>query len=192
MAAGDWPAGYRKGDTVQLKITDIFWQECTVSENPPGGLLRVMCKECIEPPSGKYSRAGRAYIAYGKDDLRRPGSASTSIAGNQSARTERQSLETGNLGVSKPVGTLAPSAVSGSLRLGEYACYGSGGRILDGFGFKVLAGGRYTDSDATSSRSYKAEGDTVKFRSGHLDGTVGRALRKNNFRIGAQADCEPF
>lgn len=192
VAASDWQTAYQKGDAVQLKITDTIWQECTVSENTPGGLLRVMCKEYIEPRPGTYSRAGGTYIAYGKGDLRRLGSASASVAVNQPRRTERQSIETGNRGNSKPVGVLAQSAVNGSLRLGEYACYGSGGRILAGFGFKVLAGGRYTDLDATSSGSYTVEGDTLKFRGGHLDGTVGRALKKSNFRIGAQADCEPF
>ncbi len=196
VAASDWQAAYRKGDAVQLKITDTLWQECTVSENAPGGLLRVMCKEYIEPRPGTYSRAGGVYIAYGKDELRRPGSVSTSAAGNSPAKAERQSIATGNPGVSRPAGApvpaAAPAPASGSLRVGEYACYGSGGRILAGFGFKVLAGGRYADLDATRSGAYAVEGDTVKFRGGHLDGTVGRALQKHNFRIGAQASCEPF
>lgn len=192
VAAGDWQTAYQIGDAVQLKITDSIWQECTVSENTPGGLLRVMCKEYIEPRPGTYRRAGGTYIAYGKDVLRRPGSTSTSVVEKQPKRTEHQSVESGNRGDSKPVVTQAQSTDSGSLRLGEYACYGSGGRILAGSGFKVLAGGRYTDLDATSSGTYTVEGDTVKFRGGHLNGTVGRALRNNHFRIRAQADCEPF
>lgn len=191
-AGSEWQTAYQKGDAVHLKITDTLWQECTVSENTPGGLLRVMCKEFVEPHPGTYSRAGGTYIVYGKDDLRRPGSAATTVPRTQPARIQRPPTGTGNLRVTKPAAASVPIAASDGLRLGEYACYGSGGRILAGFGFKVLAGGRYTDMDATSSGAFKIEGDTLKFRGGHLDGTAGRALNKGNFRIGAQATCEPF
>ncbi len=189
--AGDWQAAYPIGTAVELKITDSIWQKCKVSENTPGGLVRVFCEEYIEQRPDTYSRAGGTYIVYGKDDLRRSGNATTA-GQNEPTSTQRPAIETRNTETSQPAAAQATSNVSTGLRLGEYACYGSGGRILAGFGFIVLAGGRYTDMDASSSGSFVVAGDTVTFHGGHLDETVGRALSNNNFRIGAQADCEPF
>jgi hypothetical protein len=81
---------------------------------------------------------------------------------------------------------------SSALKLGEYACYGSGGRIMIGLGFKVLPGNRYTDLDNRESGTFSITGDGVTFHGGHLDGQTGRNLRNYKFTIGAQADCEPF
>ena len=73
------------------------------------------------------------------------------------------------------------AAVAGAAGLlpGEYACAGSGGTILVGLGFKVLANGTYTDLDGkTSGRlTYGADGSTVSFVGGHLAGEVGRNIR---------------
>lgn len=83
------------------------------------------------------------------------------------------------------------ASYSGGLKLGEYACYGSGGEVLIGLGFKVLASNRYTDLDGKEAGSFTVEGDTVTFRGGHLDGQVGRNLRDYKFNIHS-ASCEPF
>ena len=92
---------------------------------------------------------------------------------------------------------LSASAASGAapvgLKTGEYACYGSGGRIMIGLGFKVNGGGRYTDLDGKNPGTFSVAAGNVRFKGGHLDGQVGRALtEKGRFRIGAQASCEPF
>ncbi|MBK5255565.1 MAG: hypothetical protein JJE39_05995 [Vicinamibacteria bacterium] len=42
--------------------------------------------------------------------------------------------------VPQPPPRQAPKAGGAGLKIGEYACYGSGGRILAGLGFKVLPG----------------------------------------------------
>lgn len=81
-------------------------------------------------------------------------------------------------------------AQSGGLKPGEYACFGSGGRILIGLGFKALPGGRYTDLDGKSPGTLAVSGDAVVFKGGHLDGQTGRGLRDNRFNIGS-ASCEP-
>ena len=80
---------------------------------------------------------------------------------------------------------------SGDLKVGEYACYGSGGSILIGLGFKVLAGHRYTDLDNKNRGTFSLKDDTVTFHGGHLDGEVGQDLRDYKFRIHS-ASCEPF
>ena len=92
---------------------------------------------------------------------------------------------------------LSASAASGAapagLKPGEYACYGSGGRIMIGPGFKLLGGGRYTDLDGNNPGTVSVSGGNVRFKGGHLDGQAGRELNaKGGFRIGAQASCEPF
>jgi hypothetical protein len=79
----------------------------------------------------------------------------------------------------------------GGLKLGEYACYGSGGSILIGLGFKVLAGNRYTDLDGKEHGTFSISEDNVTFRGGHLDGQVGTNLRDYKFNIHS-ASCEPF
>ncbi|MGJ3628064.1 hypothetical protein AB5I41_15770 [Sphingomonas sp. MMS24-JH45] len=44
----------------------------------------------------------------------------------------------------------ASTASTATLPLGEYACYGSGMRVLAGLGFRLLPGGRYADLDGKS------------------------------------------
>jgi len=90
-----------------------------------------------------------------------------------------------------PVVAQTGGSKSGGLKSGEYACFGSGGRPLIGLGFKVQAGGRYTDLDGKNPGTYALNGDQVTFRGGHLDGQTGRDLKGNNFRIGTMASCEP-
>lgn len=79
----------------------------------------------------------------------------------------------------------------GGLKLGEYACYGSGGNVLIGLGFKVLAGNKYTDLDGKEHGTFSIQGDTVTFHGGHLDGQVGKNLKDYKFTIHS-APCEPF
>ena len=79
----------------------------------------------------------------------------------------------------------------GGLKLGEYACYGSGGSILIGLGFKVLSGNRYTDLDGKEHGTFSISSDNVTFRGGHLDGQVGTNLKDYKFNIHS-ASCEPF
>ena len=82
-------------------------------------------------------------------------------------------------------------ADSGGLKTGEYACYGSGGRLLIGLGFKV-AGNGYTDLDGKSRGTFTVKGSEFAFRGGHLDGETGHDLKNSRFRLGTMASCEPF
>ncbi len=83
------------------------------------------------------------------------------------------------------------TSASGGLKPGEYACYGSGGQLLIGLGFKVLSGNRYTDLDNKEHGTFSIAGDTVTFRGGHLDSQVGQNLKDYKFTIHS-ASCEPF
>jgi hypothetical protein len=88
----------------------------------------------------------------------------------------------------------APAAAD--LAVGEYACYGAGGRVMIGLGFKVLPGRRFTDLDGANAGTWSISGTSVTFRGGHLDGQVGRDLKAGThgarFRIGSMAECEPW
>jgi hypothetical protein len=99
-------------------------------------------------------------------------------------------------GAAAPEGTPppAPAASQGSsaLATGEYACYGSGGRLLIGLGFKVIANGKYTDLDRKSTGAFTVQGSTITFHGGSLDGQTGRNLRGNKFVLGSMVSCEPF
>ena len=176
-AQDDWQSAYQLGDSVELKITDGIWQTCVVSENPPGGMLRVMCEEYVESAPGTYTRAGGTYIVYGRSDLRRAGSAAAAPATRPPAVATRAESKPGK--ATKPAtrpapATPAPAPARGGLTAGEYACYGNGGQILAGLGFKVVGNGRYTDLEGGNSGSYSVNGDTVTFRGGHLDGHASR------------------
>lgn len=91
-----------------------------------------------------------------------------------------------------PVAPPPPTPGGGALPLGEYACYGSGGRVMIGLGFKLLPGGRYDDLDGKSPGRYAQSGTTISFAGGHLAGQTGRDVKGKGFRIGAQAVCEKW
>jgi hypothetical protein len=80
---------------------------------------------------------------------------------------------------------IAPAGAA--LLPGEYACAGSGGRILLGLGFQLAGDGSYTDLDGKNPGrvTYGAGGSTVTFVGGHLDGQTGRNVRNGgkNFEI---------
>lgn len=81
---------------------------------------------------------------------------------------------------------------SSALTTGEYAWYGSGGALLIGLGFKVVASGKYTDLDRKSTGTFTVQGNSITFHGGHLDGQTGRNVRGNKFVLGSMVSCEPF
>jgi hypothetical protein len=79
---------------------------------------------------------------------------------------------------------LTPASAAG-LQPGEYACAGSGGRILIGLGFRLQANGTYTDLDGKTSGTVSYNGSDLTFVGGHLAGQAGRNVRGGtNFEIG--------
>jgi hypothetical protein len=161
------PSGYRLGQPVEIEASG-HWVPCTVSETAP--ILRVRCSAY---PT--LSRAAGEYIVHNEVSGIRPATGRTGPAAP--ARPA----------AAQPGRTAAPA---GALRRGEYACYGSGGQIMAGLGFRVTGPGRYTDLDGRTSGTFTVSGSTVTFRGGHLGGQTGRELTANGFRIGLQATCE--
>ena len=86
----------------------------------------------------------------------------------------------------------APRGAGSTLAAGEWACYGTGGRLLIGLGFRVVSDGKYTDLDRKNSGTFTLQGGAITFRGGHLDGQTGRNLRGNRFDISGSVSCEGF
>lgn len=162
---------FRVGEKVELEASGR-WVPCVVAE--PGTANSPMRVDCEAYPA--LSRAGGRYIAHDTSPagIRRPGAGAA------------------RAGAAPKAAAGPPLAVTGGLKVGEYACYGSGGRPMIGLAFKVQPGGRYTDLDGKSRGTFVVTGRQVAFRGGHLSGQVGRDLNGPNFRIGAQASCEPW
>lgn len=81
---------------------------------------------------------------------------------------------------------------SSGLKVGEYACTGSGGQMMIGLGFKVLSGNRFTNLDGDQSGTFTISDGKITFRGGHLDGITGRDLKDNWFTVGSAASCGPY
>ncbi len=85
-----------------------------------------------------------------------------------------------------------PAQAAGGLKVGEYACYGSGGENLMGLAFKVVDASHYNDLDGKSPGTYVVQGDKVLFHGGHMDGEVGVDLKNGQFNLGGHGiSCEP-
>ena len=172
----EWRKEFKVGDKIQFSVSgrSADFQTCTVVENDPGRVMRVKCDAFKQWEAGTY-------IVHAKDYVR-------TSSGRAKRKEPEPAFNKDNPGKKDSPNKQAPSG----LKVGEYACYGSGGRIMIGLGFKVLSGNRYTDLEGRNPGSFSVTGDTVKFRGGHLDGKTGRNLRGHSFTIGAQAECEPY
>jgi len=99
-----------------------------------------------------------------------------------------------------PLATLsgAPAPAShgtpSALPTGEWACYGAGGRLLIGLGFRLQAGGTYTNLDNRNkgTYNYQAAAGTIAFSGGHLAGQTGRNYHNHHFDLSSTVGCEPF
>jgi hypothetical protein len=86
------------------------------------------------------------------------------------------------------------SRETGNLYVGEYACYGAGGRLMAGMGFHLTPGGKYHDLDTARGGTYlyNAGDSTISFKGGFLDGQVGRHVRNTGFALSQTVNCEPW
>ncbi|MGZ8375644.1 MAG: hypothetical protein ACXWZS_02660 [Gemmatirosa sp.] len=88
--------------------------------------------------------------------------------------------------------TVTPAATANAPSIGEWACYGTGGRRL--LGFTLQRGGAYLDGDGARAGTWvhDASAGTVTFRGGAMDGQVGRNARANAFVLSRTVSCEPW
>ena len=80
------------------------------------------------------------------------------------------------------------------LYIGEYACYGTGGRMMTGMGFTLLPNGKYYDLDKKrgGSYSYNKQQATIKFTGGFLAGQQGTGVKQTGFKISNTVNAEPY
>lgn len=85
----------------------------------------------------------------------------------------------------------APATI---LYMGEWACYGTGSRLMAGMGFVLQRSGRYTDVDGerSGSYSYNPGASTITFRGGFLGGQAGKNVRTTGFNLSSTVSCEPW
>ena len=97
-----------------------------------------------------------------------------------------------------PGKTAAPVKNAGTkkstLYIGEYAAYGTGGRLMAGMGMTLLAGNRYYDLDKQrgGSYTYNAQAGTISFNGGFLSGQTGKNVGTTGFDISATVHYEPW
>jgi len=80
------------------------------------------------------------------------------------------------------------------LYLGEYACYGTGGRLMAGMGFHLLSNRRYYDLDKQRGGTYiyHAANATITFAGGFLSGQIGKNVKQTGFQLSNTVTAEPW
>ncbi|MES2987869.1 MAG: hypothetical protein V4808_08180 [Pseudomonadota bacterium] len=162
--------GYHVGQQVEIEASK-HWVPCTVSDIQMYGDQPMIRVRCSAYPA--LARGAGTYIVHDSVNGIRPATGQTGPA--PVASPKRAGPGPGN-----------------SLRNGEYACYGSGQRIMAGLKFNITGPGSYTDAYGAAGR-YRINGTTVSFIGGALGGMTGYNLKTNNsFTMGSQASCEYF
>lgn len=83
---------------------------------------------------------------------------------------------------------------SGSLYVGQYACYGTGNRLMAGMGFTLKPDGTYVDLEngRGGTYTYNSQNATISFTGGFLSGQVGKNVRMSGFQISNTVTAEPW
>jgi len=98
----------------------------------------------------------------------------------------------GGLPAGPGAGAAAQGKVGG-LPMGEWACYRGGRTVVIAYGFKLQAGGTYTDLDNKTRGTYQVSADSVTFRGGHLDGQVAKRTGPNEIGlVNGAISCQPW
>lgn len=94
----------------------------------------------------------------------------------------------------EPARRAVPARDADKLYIGEYACYGTGNRIMAGMGFRLKAGGAYADVDGGRGGTYafNAAASTLAFRGGFLAGQTGKNVQSSGFTLSTTVNCEPW
>ena len=86
------------------------------------------------------------------------------------------------------------SIATSNLYIGEYACYGTGNKLMAGMGFTLKANGVYVDLDNKrgGTYTYNAQNATITFKGGFLSGQVGKEVKLTGFKISNTVNAEPW
>ena len=136
---------------------------------------------------GQWKVEGAMTVTSGPDKTCKPNTA----AGVSSIPLQSLSGSAAPAGAPATPTPAAARAAASAITTGEWACYGTGGRLLIGLGFRVTGDGKYTDLDRKSSGTYSIQGGAITFRGGHLNGQSGRNFRGNRFDM-TSVSCEVF
>lgn len=81
-----------------------------------------------------------------------------------------------------------------SLYIGEYAAYGTGGRLMTGMGMTLTNGNRYYDLDKKrgGTYNYNKKAGTITFIGGFLSGQIGKNVSTKGFDISSTVYYEPW
>jgi hypothetical protein len=95
-----------------------------------------------------------------------------------------------------PNATLQKPAANknGDLYVGEYACYGTGSRLMAGMGFILKPNGTYVDVDNKrgGTYNYNSQKATISFNGGFLSGQVGKNVKQSGFQLSNTVTAEPW
>lgn len=203
--------------TAQLKKQKSDWQRTVLYQqvrrvSSQGGYHRFMVTATVHdynpgyPPNRYWGRSCLSKFANEPIDmLRGPGGGwivqgrltpdsdckdnpSQGVSAFPLAQVPGQQAATGPL-----TGAQAVRPTGGQLYVGEYACYGTMGRMMTGMGFR-LSGSRYVDLDGRRGGSYvyNAGAGTIRFNGGFLDGQTGSGVTNAGFQVSSTVNCEPW
>ena len=81
-----------------------------------------------------------------------------------------------------------------SLYIGEYAAYGTGGRLMAGMGLILTSGNRYYDlhKQRGGTYNYNQKAGTITFTGGFLSGQTGKNVNTTGFDISTTVHYEPW
>jgi len=158
---------------------------------PPNGFFGETCVgkmdgwvfNLAQGAAGEWVVDGRMTVTDGRRCEKNPAAGASSIPLATLAGTPAPA--------GKPA-TAAPGQLE--LHIGEWACYGTGGRLMTGMGFQLEANGGYVDLDKKRAGRYTHDktAGTIAFQGGFLDGQTGRDIKGQSFNLSRTVSCEPW
>jgi hypothetical protein len=108
--------------------------------------------------------------------------------------TLHQPGKAGAAGTANAASAKATAKMQSALYVGEYACYGTGGRLLPGMGFILKSNGNYVDLDSKrgGTFTYNSQQATITFKGGFLAGQTGKDVKQTGFQLSSTVSCEPW
>ncbi|HVZ26122.1 MAG TPA: hypothetical protein VG842_08715 [Sediminibacterium sp.] len=148
--------------------------------------------DMLKDDFGKWIIQGRFTITSESRQCKQNASAGTAaiaLADVPGTTVDAKEIQAATRESAKGVDNPAPQ-----LYIGEYASYGSGGRLLIGMGFILLQNGKYYNLDHQEGGSYQFDPKkgTIRFTGGFLGGQTGTHVTNRGFDLSGTIHCEPW